>query len=515
MSPEEVQNMEVHVSDEQVVLANGVDICVDTFGDPDNPTVLLIAGMTSSMDWWEPEFCRRLAAAGRFVIRYDHRDTGRSVSYPPGSPGYSADDLVADAAGVLEALQCPSAHVVGISMGGALAQVLALSRPELVDSLTLISTSAGAGDADLPPISPELRDSFDNPPPEPDFTDRDAVVDYIVESCRPYAARSVPFDDEAIRVVAGRAVDRTSSISSSLTNHGLAEGGGFWRHRLGEITAPTVVIHGDEDPLFPLQHGATLAREIHGAALVTLAHTGHELPQRVWDDVLAAITTVSSPNWPQRADLLAANAVAAGEPTAWFERLYASALRGQSAVPWDRDAANPLLTEWTAAKGVNGAGRRAVVVGCGLGMEAEHLAALGFDTVGFDISDSAVSIARSRHPDSPVHYRQADALDQPAEWRRAFDLVVEIYTVQALPLRLRRDIAAAIGGLLAPGGTLIAIQAARENIEEPADGPPWPLHRSEVDDFAVDGVETVRIEAVQSPSPSFGPHWRAEFTRPE
>ena len=163
MSPEEVQNMEVHVSDEQVVLANGVDICVDTFGDPDDPTVLLIAGMTSSMDWWEPEFCRRLAAAGRFVIRYDHRDTGRSVSYPPGSPGYSADDLVADAAGVLEALQCPSAHVVGISMGGALAQVLALSRPELVDSLTLISTSAGAGDADLPPISPELRDSFDNP----------------------------------------------------------------------------------------------------------------------------------------------------------------------------------------------------------------------------------------------------------------------------------------------------------------------------------------------------------------
>ena len=160
------------MSDEQVVLANGVDICVDTFGDPDNPTVLLIAGMTSSMDWWEPEFCRRLAAAGRFVIRYDHRDTGRSVSYPPGSPGYSADDLVADAAGVLEALQCPSAHVVGISMGGALAQVLALSRPELVDSLTLISTSAGAGDADLPPISPELRDSFDNPPPEPDFADR-------------------------------------------------------------------------------------------------------------------------------------------------------------------------------------------------------------------------------------------------------------------------------------------------------------------------------------------------------
>ena len=161
----------------------------------------------------------------------------------------------------------------------------------------------------------------------------------------------MPFDDEAIRVVAAPRGRPHQQHRLEPANHGLAEGGGSWRHRLGEITAPTVVIHGDEDPLFPLEHGAALAREIHGAALVTLEHIGHELPQRVWDDVLAAISTVSSPDWPQRADLLAANAVAAGEPTAWFERLYASALRGsvRDAVG-PRDAANPLLTEWSAAQ---------------------------------------------------------------------------------------------------------------------------------------------------------------------
>ena len=114
------------------------------------------------------------ATRGGRSVRHPLRPSGHRTlgELSAGSPGYSADDLVADAAGVLEALQCPSAHVVGISMGGALAQLLALSRPELVDSLTLISTSAGAGDADLPPISPELRDTSTIPAPEPDFADR-------------------------------------------------------------------------------------------------------------------------------------------------------------------------------------------------------------------------------------------------------------------------------------------------------------------------------------------------------
>src|SRR6476469_6941255 len=153
------------MNDERTVQVNGVDICGQAFGDPDDPTVLLIGGLNSSMDWWEPEFCERVAAAGRFVIRYDHRDTGRSVNYPAGAPGYRSEDLVADAAGVLAALDRPSAHVVGISMGGALAQLLTLTHPGIVDSLTLISTTAGAGDADLPSVSPELAAQFADPRP--------------------------------------------------------------------------------------------------------------------------------------------------------------------------------------------------------------------------------------------------------------------------------------------------------------------------------------------------------------
>ena len=125
----------------RIIEVNGVDLCVDTAGDAADPAILLIGGMGSSMDWWEEEFCQRLAAGGRFVIRYDHRDTGRSVSYPAGAPGYAGADLAADAAGVLDALGRRSAHLAGISMGGALAQQVALAHPARVDSLVLISTS--------------------------------------------------------------------------------------------------------------------------------------------------------------------------------------------------------------------------------------------------------------------------------------------------------------------------------------------------------------------------------------
>src|SRR3954462_12804946 len=131
--------------DPTAVQVNGVELCVETFGDRRDPAILLIMGGGASMDWWEDDFCGRLAA-GRFVIRYDHRDTGGSVSYPAGAPGYSGDDLVADAIGVLDALKAAPAHLVGMSMGAGLAQVVALERPELVSALTLISTTAATGE---------------------------------------------------------------------------------------------------------------------------------------------------------------------------------------------------------------------------------------------------------------------------------------------------------------------------------------------------------------------------------
>src|SRR6478736_6811064 len=205
----------------RIVDVHGVDLCVDVVGDAADPAILLIGGMGASMDWWEDEFCQGLAAGGRFVIRYDHRDTGRSVSYPAGAPGYRSEDLVADAGGVLAALDRPSAHVVGISMGGALAQLLTLTHPGIVDSLTLISTSAGAGDADLPSVSPELAAHFADPPPEPEWSDHAAVVEYIVAGSRPYAAQCMPFDETAVRAVAQRAVARTDNLAASQQNHAL------------------------------------------------------------------------------------------------------------------------------------------------------------------------------------------------------------------------------------------------------------------------------------------------------
>src|SRR3954452_20528666 len=139
---------------ERIVEANGVSLCAESFGDPADPPIVLVMGMGSSMLWWPETFCELLADGGRFVIRYDHRDTGRSVTYELGRPGYSGADLVADIAGVLDAYELPAAHLVGVSAGGALAQFLALEQPKRVSSLVLISTSrAVPGQPDLAPPS--------------------------------------------------------------------------------------------------------------------------------------------------------------------------------------------------------------------------------------------------------------------------------------------------------------------------------------------------------------------------
>ena len=278
---------------EQIVRVNGVDLCVETFGEPGDPAILLIAGAMGSMLSWEDELCERLAAGGRLVVRYDQRDTGRSVTYEPGAPKYTGPDLVADAVGILDALGVDLAHVVAISMGGGVAQFLALDYPDRVASLTLISTSPSGSDDDLPGMADTLRAHFAEPPPEPDWSDRAAVIEYLVEDARPYASTSQPFDDAPWRELAGRDFDRSINLASS-TNHFLAEGGGRWRERLGEVRAPTLVLHGTEDPLFPIEHGVALAREIPGADLVALEQTGHELPRRGWGIVVPAILAHTS-----------------------------------------------------------------------------------------------------------------------------------------------------------------------------------------------------------------------------
>lgn len=126
---------------ERMIDTDGVALCTEPFGDPSDPPILLIMGTGASMLWWEEDFCRMLAEGGRFVIRYDHRDTGRSLTYELGHPGYTGADLVGDAVGVLDAYEIPAAHVVGVSAGGAIAQLVALDHADRVRSLVLISTS--------------------------------------------------------------------------------------------------------------------------------------------------------------------------------------------------------------------------------------------------------------------------------------------------------------------------------------------------------------------------------------
>ena len=201
----------------------------------------------------------------------------------------------------------------------------------------------------------------------------------------------------------------------------------------------------------------------------------------------------------------------------WFERLYAAADAGEADVPWDKGAPHHLLETWARDRGISGGGRRALVVGCGMGRDSEYLAGLGFATVAFDFSPTAIAAVRRRFPNSPVQYRVADLLDPPAEWAEAFDLVVESLTVQSLPRQLRPAAIARVRELVAPGGTLLAIAAVKDDAEDPPDGDgedppdgPWPLTRAEVESFAAGGLELVRLEDVRDPDAH---RWRAELHR--
>jgi pimeloyl-ACP methyl ester carboxylesterase len=278
-------------SGERIVRTNGVDICVETFGDPADPPILLIMGGASSMDWWEDGFCERLMSGGRFIIRYDHRDTGRSISYEPGAAPYSLRDLADDAVGLLDTFGLENAHLVGMSVGGWIGQLVALGHPDRVASLTLISTTptAGPSDPDLPEMPEDLQASFAEEASEPEWSDREAIIDYIVEGERSFAG-SRPFDEAAIREIAARVFDRTTNFASSITNHAGIDSGERWRERLGEVSVPTLVIHGTEDPVFPYGNAVALEREIPDASLLPLERVGHETPPRaLWDVVVPAI----------------------------------------------------------------------------------------------------------------------------------------------------------------------------------------------------------------------------------
>jgi pimeloyl-ACP methyl ester carboxylesterase len=272
---------------ERMIEANGVELCTEPFGDPADPPILLVMGVGASMLWWDEGLCRMLAERGRFVIRYDHRDTGRSTTSPPGSPDYTGAELVADAVGVLDAYDIPAAHVVGVSAGGAFAQLLALRSPDRVLTLTLISTSPVTPVAgELPPATERFGRFFATA--EVDWADEQSVVDYLVEYARVLAGDARPFDEVAARDLVRRDVARAHDIAAS-ENHGLVADGDAPRDPVSTIAAPTLVIHGTADPMFPLEHGRRLAAEIPGARLLPLAGAGHGVARADWTTIVQAI----------------------------------------------------------------------------------------------------------------------------------------------------------------------------------------------------------------------------------
>lgn len=268
---------------------NGVELWVEEFGATTDPGVVLVPGASSASDWWDDGFCAGLAEGGYRVARYDVRDTGQSTTQALGEADYTGDDLVDDLAGVIRELGLAPAHVVGLSMGGGLAQQLGIAHPELVASLTLMSTSPGGPGSDgLPPMAPELAASFAQEAPPTDWSDRDAVFRATLADERRFGGE-LPVDEARIRRISDRIFDRAIDLAAGANHWGIPSASGT-REQLGQITAPTLVVHGTADPLFPLGHGEALALEIPDAGLLAVPGLGHQFPPpQTWPLIVPAL----------------------------------------------------------------------------------------------------------------------------------------------------------------------------------------------------------------------------------
>lgn len=289
---------------ETMIAARGIEIASDAFGDPADPASLLIMGAGASMLLWEDAFCERLAGGGRFVIRFDNRDVGQTTCCPPGEPNYTLQDMADDAVAVLDHYGAPQAHIIGASMGGMIAQLVALRHPERALSLALIMSSpdpgavtdamAGEGGAySLSPPTAEVLAAVASAA-SLDWSDRDAVIENRVEMFRVLAGNAYPYDEASRRALFAREIDRARNMASS-GNHGLIIANSpRWHDRLGGIRAPTLVIHGTADPILPFDHGQALARSIPGAEMLEMPGVGHEIPAAEFDRVIPALLALGA-----------------------------------------------------------------------------------------------------------------------------------------------------------------------------------------------------------------------------
>jgi pimeloyl-ACP methyl ester carboxylesterase len=284
--------------------ANGIEIEYESFGHEDAETILLIMGLGAQMTRWKPELCRKLAAKGYRVIRFDNRDVGLSTwmhgqvapslqeisedlkaGRQPKVP-YTLFDMANDAAGLLDALAIDKAHIVGASLGGMVAQLFAAEHPERTLSLTSIMSNSG--NPQVARATPEALAVLSNRPPDP-REDEEGFLAASVASTRVIGSSAYPADEAQLRADALAAFKRAYNPAGFLRQYAAANASGDRRASLNKIVAPTLVLHGADDPLVPLAGGRDTAENIAGAELRVIPGMGHDLPQQLYDTFVDAI----------------------------------------------------------------------------------------------------------------------------------------------------------------------------------------------------------------------------------
>jgi pimeloyl-ACP methyl ester carboxylesterase len=273
-------------------LTNGISIEYETLGDPASPRVLLVNGFTLQLTMWDPRFLQALAGRGYYVVYFDNRDVGLSTwcdegsgdgaeSGSSGAPAqYSIGDMAEDAIGLMDALGISSAHVVGYSMGGMIAQTMAIEHPERV--LTLTSISSTTGDPGVGRPHPQALEVIT----APTSGTREEAVDKMVETWRVIGSPGYPFDEAAVRARAERDHDRANNPRGAERQFVAIVTQPDRTESLGELRVPTLVVHGDADTLIDPSGGIATSEAIPGARLVLIADLGHDLHPDVIDDLV-------------------------------------------------------------------------------------------------------------------------------------------------------------------------------------------------------------------------------------
>lgn len=298
----------VNYSGEKFAKANNIDICYDTFGDKSKPALLLIQGFASQMIIWKEEFCRELASKGFFVIRFDNRDVGltsKMDNMPIPNPmdiiaslqkgehpevPYKLSDMAKDAVGLLDALQIQSAHIVGVSMGGMIAQTIAIEHPERVKTLTSLSSTTG--NPRLPQAKPEVGAILVTPPPP----DRAKNIEGQLKIWKVLHGSKYTFPEQYIRERSAKVFDRNFYPAGSARQYAAIFGSGSRNKALANLHVPTLVIHGDADPLIPFEGGKDTANTIPGAELLIIEGMGHTIPDEVRPQIIDAIVKNAKKN---------------------------------------------------------------------------------------------------------------------------------------------------------------------------------------------------------------------------